>query len=177
MSPESAPYEGDPESWNSYLAEGNAKQARKRVSVDALLRDDQGRVLLVDPKYKPCWDIPGGMAEANEPPTEAVSRELREELGIDIRVGRLLCVDWVPPHGPWDDLLNFIFDGGVLAEAHIAQLRLADEELNSYGFFEAWQARERLRPDVGRRLSVALDATDSGSASFLLNSQIWPLPQ
>lgn len=177
MSPEGAPYEGDPESWNAYLAEGNAKQARKRVSADALLRDEQGRVLLVDPKYKPYWDMPGGMAEANESPTEAVSRELREELGIEIRVGRLLCVDWVPPHGPWDDLLNFIFDGGVLAEAQIAELQLADGELDRYEFYEPAQAQQWLRPDVWQRLSVALDATGSGSARFLLNSQIWPLPQ
>jgi 8-oxo-dGTP pyrophosphatase MutT (NUDIX family) len=33
-----------------------------------------------DPKYKPNWDTPGGMAEANEPPHQAVQRELREEL-------------------------------------------------------------------------------------------------
>ncbi|HWG65189.1 MAG TPA: NUDIX domain-containing protein, partial [Streptosporangiaceae bacterium] len=73
-----------------------------------------GRILLVDPTYKPDWDLPGGMAEANEPPADAVRRELREELGLGIQVGDLLCVDWVSPHGPWDDLLNFIFDGGTL---------------------------------------------------------------
>jgi ADP-ribose pyrophosphatase YjhB (NUDIX family) len=48
------------EAWNAYLAEGDAKQARKRVSVDVLLRDQRGRILLVDPQYKPDWNIPGG---------------------------------------------------------------------------------------------------------------------
>jgi 8-oxo-dGTP diphosphatase len=48
------------------------------------------------------------MAEANEPPADAVCRELREELGLDIQVGDLLCVDWVSPHGPWDDLLPVV---------------------------------------------------------------------
>ena len=33
-------YERDPEAWNAYLAEGNAKQARKRVSADAIVRSD-----------------------------------------------------------------------------------------------------------------------------------------
>jgi 8-oxo-dGTP pyrophosphatase MutT (NUDIX family) len=106
----------DPEAWNAYLAEGNAKQAHKRVSADAIVRDSSGRILLVDPTYKPDWDLPGGMAEANEPPANALRRELREELGLDIQVGDLLCVDWVSPHGPWDDLLNFIFDGGTLSQ-------------------------------------------------------------
>lgn len=59
-----------------------------------------GRVLLVDPIYKPDWDLPGGMAEANEPPADAVRRELREELGLDLQVGDLLCVDWVSPMAP-----------------------------------------------------------------------------
>ncbi|HEX7658864.1 MAG TPA: NUDIX domain-containing protein [Pseudonocardiaceae bacterium] len=105
-------YERDPEAWRAYLAEGNAKQARKRVRADVLLRDEHGRILLVDPAYKPDWDMPGGMAEVNESPHKAVERELKEELDLDIEAGRLVCVDWVSPHGPWDDLLAFIFDGG-----------------------------------------------------------------
>src|SRR6266511_641762 len=97
-----------------HLAEGNAKQARKRVAADVIIRDGAGRLLLVDPTYKPDWDLPGGMAEANEPPRQAACRELQEELGLELPIGRLLCVDWVSPHGPWDDLLMFVFDGGVL---------------------------------------------------------------
>ena len=85
MSSDRALYERDPEAWNAHLAEGNAKQARKRVSADVILRDALGRILLVDPKYKPDWDLPGGMAEANEPPADAVRRELREELGFDLQ--------------------------------------------------------------------------------------------
>jgi hypothetical protein len=37
------PSPADPEAWNAYLAEGNATQARKRVSADVLLRDEQSR--------------------------------------------------------------------------------------------------------------------------------------
>ncbi|MGH3806638.1 MAG: NUDIX domain-containing protein, partial [Pseudonocardiaceae bacterium] len=51
----------------SWLAEGNAKQARKRVAAKAVMRDRVGRILLVNPTYKEYWDLPGGMVEANEP--------------------------------------------------------------------------------------------------------------
>ncbi|WP_331461040.1 NUDIX hydrolase [Micromonospora tarapacensis] len=76
-------YERDPDAWHAHLAEGNAKQPRKRVGADVLIRNEQGHVLLVNPRYKPDWDLPGGMAEANEPPHLAAERELREELGIE----------------------------------------------------------------------------------------------
>jgi 8-oxo-dGTP pyrophosphatase MutT (NUDIX family) len=43
------------------------------------------------------------MAEANEPPEETMRRELREELGVHGTLFGLLVVDWVAPHGPWED--------------------------------------------------------------------------
>jgi len=160
-------YGRDPEAWNAYLAEGNARQARKRVSADAIVRDPSGRILLVDPVYKPNWDLPGGMAEANEPPAHAVRRELREELGLNIQVGDLLSVDWVSPQGPWDDLLNFIFDGGTLNDSDINGLRLVDSELRAFEFCDEGQANERLRPYVWRRASAALEALETGRVRYL----------
>ena len=83
----------------AYLAEGSAKQARKRVAADVLIRDSLDRVLLVDPTYKAHWDLPGGMVESNEPPRKAAERELFEGLGVNLTVGRVLVLDWVGPHG------------------------------------------------------------------------------
>jgi 8-oxo-dGTP pyrophosphatase MutT (NUDIX family) len=160
-------YERDPEAWNAYLAEGNARQARKRVSADAIIRDPSGRILLVDPVYKPDWDLPGGMAEANEPPAAALRRELREELDLDIQPGAVLCIDWVSPHGPWDDLINFIFDGGTLTPGAVSNLKITDEELRAIEFCDEGQAKERLRPYVWRRVIVALEALRTGQARYL----------
>jgi 8-oxo-dGTP pyrophosphatase MutT (NUDIX family) len=121
----------------------------------------------VDPKYKPDWDIPGGMAEANEPPHETVRRELREELGLDIEVGALLCVDWVAPHGPWDDLLAFVFDGGALTDEQLAARQLRDDELAEFAFCTEQAAQQRLRPYVWRRIAAALGALHTGRAVYL----------
>lgn len=162
-------YERDPDAWQAQLAEGNATQPRKRVGADALIRDGQGRILLVDPKYKPDWDLPGGMSEANEPPTETVRRELKEELGLDLQAGRLLCLDWVSPHGPWDDSLMFIFDGGTLIDDELAKLKLLDGELHAYEFCSWQDAAARLRPYVWERVSEALHALETGEPRYLEN--------
>jgi ADP-ribose pyrophosphatase YjhB (NUDIX family) len=160
-------YRTDPEAWNAHLAEGNARQARKRVSVDALIRDEMGRILLVDPTYKPDWDLPGGMVEANEPLMSALQRELTEELSITPAIGALLCVEWVPSHGPWDDLLAFVFDAGALGAAELALVQLADGELSAYEFCTPAQAEQRLRPYIYRRLTVALHALETGLPGYL----------
>src|SRR4051812_16471276 len=132
MAPEKQLYERDPEAWNAYLAEGNARQPRKRVAADVIIRDEGGRLLLVNPTYKPDWDLPGGMAEANEPSIEAARRKLREELGLDVQIGALLCVDWIEPHGPWDDTIVFVFDGGTVSTTTIDTLRITDDELSAF---------------------------------------------
>jgi 8-oxo-dGTP diphosphatase len=163
---ESPLYQRDPHAWETYLADGNAKQASKRVRADALIRDEAGRVLLVDPGYEPGWAIPGGVAEANESPAECVQRELREELGLDIEPAGLLCVDWVPPHGPWDDLLAFVFDGGLLPHDRAGDIRLLHGELLGFEFCDEAEVARRLRPCAWRRIQGALGAARTGRFSY-----------
>ena len=167
MTSEAPLYERDPGAWEAYLAEGNVRQARKRVGADVILRDGAGQLLLVDPRYKPDWDLPGGMAEANEAPHEAARRELNEELGLDLRVIGLLCVEWVPPHGPWDDSLMFVFNGGELSDEQIAGLEIVDGELAEFRFCTLAEASRMLRPYVWRRAQAALDGLNESRVQYL----------
>jgi 8-oxo-dGTP pyrophosphatase MutT (NUDIX family) len=157
----------DPVAWNAYLAEGNAKQARKRVAAHVLFRDEAGRILLVEPTYKPDWELPGGMVEANEPPLEAACREVKEELGLEVRPVGLLCVDWVPPRAPWDDALAFLFDGGTLRPPQIEAIRLLDGEVASVRFCSGEEATTLLRPRLWKRIGVALEGLGTGCTRYL----------
>ncbi|WP_433664064.1 NUDIX domain-containing protein [Nocardia sp. CA-128927] len=78
----------------------------------ALFVDERDRVLLVEPTYKDYWELPGGVVEANESPLAAVVREIDEELGLTVSMGRLLVVDWVPPGLYPSDGVMFLYDGG-----------------------------------------------------------------
>jgi len=142
----------------AYLAEGNAKQARKRVAADVLIRDQRGHIVLVNPTYKEHWDLPGGMAENNEAPRAAAAREIDEELGLPVEPGRVLVLDWIGPHGPWDDQLLFIFDGGVLPDDEAELLVPRDPEISEVAVVPIQEARQLLRADMAERIERAVRA-------------------
>lgn len=52
----------------------------------------EGRVLLGERRLPAGrWEFPGGKVEPGESTPECLVRELREELGIEVRVGRLIA--------------------------------------------------------------------------------------
>lgn len=128
--------------------------------------DDAGRVLLVEPNYKDYWEIPGGLIEVGETPSQACAREITEELGLTRAPGRLLVVDWAP-HPRWGDRVLFVFDGGTLSQADIAGIRLQPEELDSYEFLNPPDALDRLIPRLRRRVDAALRARAENRTLYL----------
>ncbi|WP_420175403.1 NUDIX hydrolase [Luteococcus sp. OSA5] len=65
-----------------------------RLAGYALVRDAQGRVLLSRwvGGHTPAWTCPGGGIEFGETIPQGIARELQEETGYQVEVGRLLGV-------------------------------------------------------------------------------------
>jgi len=43
--------------------------------------------------YPEYWDVPGGMVEVGEKPSDAAVRETKEEVNLDVKIGRILHED------------------------------------------------------------------------------------
>lgn len=142
---------------------------RKRMASGVLLSDDRGRVLLVEPTYKPEWEVPGGSVEADESPYAAAVRELKEELDLPVRPGRLLVTDWVPPRSDRTEGLMLIFDGGSLSGEETARIQLPADELRSWAWCTPAEAAARLAEPLARRVAAAVQARADGTSVFLEN--------
>ncbi|NYE74951.1 NUDIX hydrolase [Microlunatus parietis] len=138
---------------------------RRRIGAGALIRDEAGRVLLVEPTYRPDWLLPGGTVEADESPSTACRREVLEELGLDRPLGRLLVINSNRPDPPTDPYgsLQFGYDGGVLTEPEIAAIRLPADELRSYAFVEVDRIGDRLGPRSRPLVTAGLAALADGT--------------
>ncbi|MFF0250755.1 NUDIX domain-containing protein [Streptosporangium sandarakinum] len=144
-----------------------ATLARKWMAATVVLRDAAGQVLLVDPTYKPLFELPGGAVEGNEPPRVAARREVLEELDLDRPVGRLLGTDWVPPRPGWPDGMILIYDGGVLTGEEIAAIRLPPQELAGWVFAAPDRLAALLPERLARRVVACLSALEAGTVTCL----------
>ncbi|MZE71816.1 NUDIX hydrolase [Streptomyces sp. SID5789] len=139
----------------------------------ALFRDTEGRVLLVEPNYREGWALPGGTIESDdgETPRQGAWRETLEEIGLDVRLGRLLAVDWVGGTGR-PPIVAYLYDGGVLSEDDLKAIRLQEEELLSWRLVPRGELGTHLLGTLHGRVLSALDALADGTGPAELENGV-----
>ncbi len=132
----------------------NSRLPKTRLIAQGLLRNESGEMLLCQLTYKKEWDLPGGVVDPHESPAACVTREIAEELGVEVHVERLLAVNWLPPWRGWDDAMLFLFDLGVASAALLEGANLLPREIKAAHWRTLDQARPRLAPYTARMLEV-----------------------
>jgi 8-oxo-dGTP diphosphatase len=102
-----------------------------RLAAYAVVVDERDHVLLAlwNEADQPLWTLPGGGVELDESVEQGAVREVREETGYEVELGRLLGVDTnvVPPEertvpgGPWFRGVRVVYEASVVGG------RLTDE--------------------------------------------------
>jgi len=141
------------------------------MGAGCLFCDEQKRILLVKPTYKPVWEIPGGVVELNESPKQGCQREVREEIGLERKIGDLLVVDYNSPTDEKTESLMFIFDGGILTSSDITSIKLDRNEISEYCFFSIENLPTEMTTTLRNRVSAAWRQLPESHGIYLENQK------
>jgi 8-oxo-dGTP diphosphatase len=122
-----------------------------KVGVGVVVRDDEGRLLLVRRAGAPArglWSLPAGFVDAGEDPRVAAAREAREETGLEVEVGDVVGC-WADGSGRASFFLAFaaVVVGGTLSAGDDATDArwFALDSLPELAFASTNRVAERLR--------------------------------
>jgi RimJ/RimL family protein N-acetyltransferase/8-oxo-dGTP pyrophosphatase MutT (NUDIX family) len=155
----------EPHTREGFIGILNSTLPTKRAIAQGVLRNADGEVLLCELTYKSEWDLPGGVVDPHESPSECLVREVREELGLDVRPQGLLAVNWLPPWRGWTDATVFVFDLGTAPADLSERTELQPREIRALHWCGEEELEERVAP-YNQRL-LAFLSTHSGPTAYL----------
>jgi 8-oxo-dGTP diphosphatase len=123
------------------------EEARFSVGAYAVISSTRGEVLLTRRRGQGQWVLPGGSVEEQEAPWDAVTREVREETGLEIESARLVGV-YVKPR---ERDLVFLFRSAAVG----GELRTS-EERDRVAFVDPEQLPEGTSDRDAQRIHDAL---------------------
>jgi ADP-ribose pyrophosphatase YjhB (NUDIX family) len=125
---------------------------RQTIGVSGVVTNATGEVLLIKTEQAG-WDLPGGRVERGEDLLTALRREVREEAGCHVIVGRLVGVS---SHTGSADLLQFTF----LCSHAGGEPRAGDDSLDAGWFAPVAALQLVTHPAKHARLADALARAD-----------------
>lgn len=84
----------------------------KQISA-AVLITNGNYFLVVHPTHSDYWELPKGIVEGGEDPRKAAIREVKEETGLALKIGKLISKGVHPLHNTKDVIL-FVYHAGLM---------------------------------------------------------------
>ena len=127
----------------------------KRVSAQLIVKNKQGKYLLVKPNYRDYWILPGGVVEKDEAPLQAMHREVKEEIGVSLPNIRFAGIDYSYLHKHnLPDWIHVLFEADEPSEELIAQFVPEEGEIEDIAFMDADEYRAKAHETISARLDV-----------------------
>jgi 8-oxo-dGTP diphosphatase len=124
-------------------------ESRFTVTVGAVVVDSRNRILLLHHRFRPGsgWGIPGGFIHPREQPEDAVRRELREEIGLEVEIASVAFVRTLQKYRQVEIIFRCIPKGLPLPQSF---------EINRAGWFDLNSLPDGLSDDQRALIRRAL---------------------
>jgi 8-oxo-dGTP pyrophosphatase MutT (NUDIX family) len=117
-----------------------------RVSVKALILDEQNRFLLVK-EENGLWELPGGGLDFGESPHQGIARELMEEMGLEVTYISAHPLYFFPAINPKNQhIVNAVYETRVHHLDFVPSTECL--EIKFYSTEEVIQLKELMYPNV-----------------------------
>lgn len=137
------------------------------LTVDALIEDDKGRVLIIKRAVEPFkgrWCLPGGKVDEGERVEAALEREIVEELKVRIGIRELIGIYSEPDRDPRGHFVSALFHATIVGGEPTRS-----EEVSEIKWVERGDKDLKLGFDHGKMLQHWWTRNSSG--------KVWPKPK
>ena len=141
----------------------------------ALIRDENGQVLLLDKIYTAGperYKLAGGMALAGEATSVACQRHVLKETGLKLVPRGVLVVHYLPGSEETAEEYHIVFDCGTIRSD--TELMLASE-FRGHRWADPGSLGDFVTPQAQWRISVAMEAGAGGPVRYLVGSPKVPI--
>ncbi len=111
------------------------------LTVDGIIETSEGIVLIKrknDP-FKGCWALPGGFVDYGERVEDALVREMKEELSVDVVINKMLGVYSEPDRDPRGHTVSVVYIASLIDEKQ--KIKAADDAAEYISTFKPLEER------------------------------------